>query len=135
MLIIIRTVWHIHVPCVPDYPSFWHVSKYNTPTLIFPCRRGQGSWGIVRRILREEGFLGLFRGQTSTWVREVPGYFFFFGGYHASKKLLIPDQENSESSKYRQDSWWSTQAESVYVCIWLALVVLIVVDISCWISS
>lgn len=44
-------------------------------------------------ILREEGVLGFFRGLTSTWAREVPGYFFFFGGYNASLRLLSPPGE------------------------------------------
>ena len=36
---------------------------------------------------------GMFRGLTSTWAREVPGYFFFFGGYNGSLKLLSPAGE------------------------------------------
>ena len=44
----------------------------------------------MKQIIRQEGALGLFRGLTSTWAREVPGYFFFFGGYDASRKLLTP---------------------------------------------
>lgn len=43
---------------------------------------------MVRSILRTEGPLGLFQGMTSTWLREVPGYFFFFGGYEISRTLL-----------------------------------------------
>ena len=57
-----------------------------------------GSWSIVRRIVRQEGFFGLFRGLTSTWVREVPGYFFFFGSYHASRRLLLPEEESFSSA-------------------------------------
>lgn len=48
------------------------------------------TWSVVKQIIRQEGTLGLFRGLTSTWAREVPGYFFFFGGYDASRKLLTP---------------------------------------------
>ena len=65
---------------------------------IDPPRTGPGPWGIVRRIVKQEGFFGLFRGLTSTWVREVPGYFFFFGSYNASRRLLIPEEENLDSS-------------------------------------
>lgn len=45
---------------------------------------------VTMQIIREDGFLGLFRGMTSTLVREVPGYFFFFGGYELSRYLLTP---------------------------------------------
>lgn len=41
-------------------------------------------------IIRQEGFLGLFRGMTSTWAREIPGYFFFFGGYEFSRYMMTP---------------------------------------------
>lgn len=34
--------------------------------------------------------MGLFRGMTSTWAREVPGYFFFFGGYEFSRYMMTP---------------------------------------------
>lgn len=44
-------------------------------------------------ILKEEGVPGLFRGLTSTWAREVPGYFFFFGGYSGSLMLLTPKEK------------------------------------------
>lgn len=40
--------------------------------------------------MKEEGPAGFFRGLTSTWAREVPGYFFFFAGYNFSRKLLTP---------------------------------------------
>lgn len=45
---------------------------------------------VTMQILREDGFLGLFRGFTPTLAREVPGYFFFFGGYEGCKYLLTP---------------------------------------------
>ena len=45
---------------------------------------------VTAQILREDGFLGLFRGFTPTLAREVPGYFFFFGGYEGCKYLLTP---------------------------------------------
>lgn len=41
-------------------------------------------------IVKQEGLLGLFRGMTSTWAREVPGYFFFFGGYEFSRYMMTP---------------------------------------------
>ena len=53
-------------------------------------------WSIARHILQEEGVRGMFRGLTSTWAREVPGYFFFFGGYSASRRLLTPSGGHHE---------------------------------------
>lgn len=45
---------------------------------------------VTMQIVREDGFLGLFRGMVPTLVREVPGYFFFFGGYELSRYFLTP---------------------------------------------
>nr|XP_060612507.1 mitochondrial ornithine transporter 1-like [Anolis sagrei ordinatus] len=47
------------------------------------------TWAVVKTILRSEGPLGFFQGLTSTWLREVPGYFFFFGGYEVSRSLFL----------------------------------------------
>ncbi|XP_048851085.1 mitochondrial ornithine transporter 1-like isoform X1 [Brienomyrus brachyistius] len=47
------------------------------------------SWSIVKSILKKEGLPGLFQGMTSTWLREVPGYFFFFGGYEVSRTIFV----------------------------------------------
>ncbi|XP_023697487.1 mitochondrial ornithine transporter 1-like isoform X2 [Paramormyrops kingsleyae] len=47
------------------------------------------SWSIVKNILKKEGLPGLFQGMTSTWLREVPGYFFFFGGYEVSRTIFV----------------------------------------------
>ncbi|MBN3318551.1 ORNT1 protein, partial [Atractosteus spatula] len=46
------------------------------------------AWSIVRDIMKTEGPQGLFQGLTSTWLREVPGYFFFFGGYEISRTFF-----------------------------------------------
>lgn len=40
--------------------------------------------------MREEGFKGFFHGLSSTFAREMPGYFFFFGGYELSRYFLTP---------------------------------------------
>ncbi|XP_056395261.1 mitochondrial ornithine transporter 1-like isoform X4 [Hyla sarda] len=45
-------------------------------------------WSIVCDILKTEGVCGLYRGLSSTWLREIPGYFFFFGGYELSSRIL-----------------------------------------------
>ncbi|XP_077983850.1 mitochondrial ornithine transporter 1-like [Glandiceps talaboti] len=47
-------------------------------------------WTVTRTILQQDGALGMFQGLTSTWAREMPGYFFFFGGYELSRTLLTP---------------------------------------------
>lgn len=62
----------------------------------------RSTMNVARQIIREEGATGLFRGLTSTWAREVPGYFFFFGGYNASRRLLTPPgRSSSELSAWR----------------------------------
>lgn len=43
---------------------------------------------LTKQILKTEGVPGLFRGLTSTFAREMPGYFFFFGGYEGCRELL-----------------------------------------------
>uniref|UniRef100_A0A674CJ77 Mitochondrial ornithine transporter 1-like n=1 Tax=Salmo trutta TaxID=8032 RepID=A0A674CJ77_SALTR len=50
------------------------------------------TWSVVRDILKTDGPQGLFQGMTSTWLREVPGYFLFFGGYEICRSLFTkPD--------------------------------------------
>lgn len=52
---------------------------------------------LTRQILRSEGIPGMFRGLTSTFAREMPGYFFFFGGYEATRDLLAnPGQSKDD---------------------------------------
>ncbi|XP_031607103.1 solute carrier family 25 member 15a isoform X1 [Oreochromis aureus] len=45
--------------------------------------RGQKStvWTVVKTVLKTDGPLGFYQGLTSTFVRELPGYFCFFGAY------------------------------------------------------
>lgn len=49
-----------------------------------------GPFGLTKEILRNEGIPGMYKGLTSTFMREMPGYFFFFGGYEISRALLTP---------------------------------------------
>jgi len=49
-----------------------------------------GPWRVVKDMVRHEGPLSLYKGLTSTWAREFPGYFFFFYGYEMTKNLLTP---------------------------------------------
>ncbi|KAL9695609.1 hypothetical protein quinque_014894 [Culex quinquefasciatus] len=54
-------------------------------------------YALTKQILRAEGIPGMFRGLTSTFAREMPGYFFFFGGYEATRELLAkPGQPKDE---------------------------------------
>ncbi|XP_041947066.1 mitochondrial ornithine transporter 1-like [Alosa sapidissima] len=46
------------------------------------------AYAVMKSILKQEGPMGLFEGMTSTWLREVPGYFFFFGGYEICRSFL-----------------------------------------------
>jgi solute carrier family 25 ornithine transporter 2/15 len=43
---------------------------------------------VTRDIIRTEGIRGLFRGLTTTLVRECPGYGFFFGSYELTRSIL-----------------------------------------------
>lgn len=55
-----------------------------------------GPFGLTKEILRNEGIPGIYKGLTSTFVREMPGYFFFFGGYEISRYLLTPVGKKKE---------------------------------------
>jgi solute carrier family 25 ornithine transporter 2/15 len=54
------------------------------------------SFGLTKEILRNDGFKGMFRGLSSTMMREMPGYFFFFGSYELSKNLLRSSQDEED---------------------------------------
>jgi solute carrier family 25 ornithine transporter 2/15 len=43
---------------------------------------------MTRNIIRTEGIQGLFRGLTTTLIRECPGYGCFFGGYELTRSIL-----------------------------------------------
>uniref|UniRef100_A0A182KFJ4 Mitochondrial ornithine transporter n=1 Tax=Anopheles christyi TaxID=43041 RepID=A0A182KFJ4_9DIPT len=60
------------------------------------------SYALVSQILRTEGIPGMFRGLTSTFAREMPGYFFFFGGYEQTREFLArPGQSKDEIGPLR----------------------------------
>lgn len=46
--------------------------------------------GVVRTMIAEKGITSLFEGLTSTWAREMPGYFAFFYAYEISRTLMTP---------------------------------------------
>jgi len=86
--------------------AFWS-SLVLCPTELVKCRlqamRESGSLegrvgpgALTRRILREDGLPGLFRGLTATFTREMPGYFFFFLAYEATRQLLTPPGKSKD---------------------------------------
>ncbi|XP_066435882.1 mitochondrial ornithine transporter 1-like [Eleutherodactylus coqui] len=73
-------------------------------------------WSIVCDILKAEGVRGLFCGLSSTWLREIPGYFFFFGGYELSKSML------NQSSRDQPGALVITVSGGVGgACFWIAV--------------
>jgi len=60
------------------------------PSSSQPSVANVGPWSLCKQIFKDEGFKGFFHGLTSTFAREMPGYFFFFGGYEVSRYLLTP---------------------------------------------
>ncbi|CAM5141316.1 unnamed protein product [Eretmochelys imbricata] len=77
------------------------------------------TWATVKNIFQSEGLLGFFQGLTSTWLREVPGYFFFFGGYEVSRSFF------TQAGQCKED-WVSSLPLTVSggmggPCFWLAV--------------
>eukprot|EP00301_Raphidiophrys_heterophryoidea_P024967 c8260_g1_i1.p1 GENE.c8260_g1_i1~~c8260_g1_i1.p1 ORF type:complete len:300 (-),score=90.16 c8260_g1_i1:516-1415(-) len=78
------------------------VSFVLTPVELIKCRlQVQVSTGevkraysspldVIRRTLREEGVVGLYRGHAGTLMREVPGNFAWFGVYETACGVLKP---------------------------------------------
>jgi len=55
---------------------------------------------ITKTILRTEGTRGLYRGLTTTFARECPGYGLFFGGYELTRSLLTkPNEKKTDIGK------------------------------------
>ena len=55
-------------------------------------RRYKGPVDVIKKTLREEGFAkGLYRGNTATLLREVPGNFMWYGTYEGICKLMAPE--------------------------------------------
>uniref|UniRef100_A0A182RMX5 Mitochondrial ornithine transporter n=1 Tax=Anopheles funestus TaxID=62324 RepID=A0A182RMX5_ANOFN len=60
------------------------------------------SYALASQILRTEGIAGMFRGLTSTFAREMPGYFFFFGGYEHTREFFTrPGQSKDDIGPLR----------------------------------
>ena len=67
-----------------------HYSMFAVVLLILLCIFYRGPWRVARDMVRHEGPLSLYKGLTSTWAREFPGYFFFFYGYEMTRNALTP---------------------------------------------
>lgn len=52
-----------------------------------------GPLGAARAIMRSDGFRGLYRGLTYTWMRDVPAYGVNFYAYEACRRALLKDGE------------------------------------------
>nr|CAB3266169.1 mitochondrial ornithine transporter 1 [Phallusia mammillata] len=53
-------------------------------------KKSIGPWGVLKQMIKTEGLLSPFQGLTSTWAREMPGYFLFFYGYEWTRSLMTP---------------------------------------------
>lgn len=76
--------------------------------MILPFLRAfNRAWNVIHQIYKEEGWRGYFRGLTSTWAREVPGYYCFFLTYEAARKWLAKPGEQSAESLGELHVKWS----------------------------
>ncbi|OLL21887.1 Solute carrier family 25 member 45 [Neolecta irregularis DAH-3] len=64
----------------------------STPTELLKCRvqieKGENTWKVLDRTLRQDGLGGLYRGGLVTVLRDTIGYGFYFWGYEISKHYL-----------------------------------------------
>ncbi|KAF7995134.1 hypothetical protein HCN44_004606 [Aphidius gifuensis] len=61
-----------------------------------------GPWALTKDIIKTNGVVGLFRGLSSTIVREMPGYFFFFGAYEGTRELLANPGQNRDDISWQK---------------------------------
>ncbi|XP_062242136.1 solute carrier family 25 member 15a [Platichthys flesus] len=45
-------------------------------------------WTVMKTVMRNNGPLGFYQGLSSTFVREIPGYFCFFGAYELCRSTF-----------------------------------------------
>nr|XP_002132089.1 mitochondrial ornithine transporter 1 [Ciona intestinalis] len=55
-----------------------------------------GPWGVLRSMIKTNGILSPFQGLTSTWLREMPGYFLFFYGYEFTRGVLASKGQSKD---------------------------------------
>ncbi|KAJ7531651.1 hypothetical protein O6H91_14G052400 [Diphasiastrum complanatum] len=67
-----------------------------TTTTVVPIKYN-GPIDVARHVLRSEGgVLGLFKGLTPTFLREVPGNAAMFGAYEATKQAIAGGRDTSQ---------------------------------------
>ncbi|XP_071950438.1 mitochondrial ornithine transporter 1-like [Antedon mediterranea] len=49
-----------------------------------------GPWQVTKNLIKADGIGGLFQGLTSTWLREMPGFFILFGVYEFCRQRIAP---------------------------------------------
>lgn len=62
----------------------------------------KGSLDCFYKVLRNHGVSGLYRGYTSTLLRDVQGYAWFFAGYEATTYMLAGPEHKKSDLKYWQ---------------------------------
>jgi solute carrier family 25 (mitochondrial ornithine transporter) member 2/15 len=80
-------------PTLKDGEKFQRITPFQLTRQIFKQQGKEFNnfvWRIVffKSLCSFSGVSGFYRGLTSTFAREMPGYFFFFGGYEASRGFL-----------------------------------------------
>ncbi|KAG9243854.1 solute carrier family 25 member 45 [Calycina marina] len=84
----------------------------STPVELVKCQAqlvpGTTSWGIAKRIARNEGLKGLYRGGVVTAWRDSIGYGFYFWSYELSSRYV--------QSKMKDDRGNTSEAMKVLLC-------------------
>ncbi|CAF2992448.1 unnamed protein product [Rotaria socialis] len=92
-----------------------HMNPLNNESSIF---KKISPVGITRDIVREEGIRGLFRGLTTTLLRECPGYGCFFGGYELTRKVLAHENQKKGDIGFVK-TWLSGGMAGI--CFWIIM--------------
>ena len=81
-----------------------------TPSELIKCRLqilsspSQNSnkhiYDMIFKILKEENFKGLYKGNVATILREIPAYAFQFGGYSYAKKFFAKSENKKVEELY-----------------------------------
>ena len=56
----------------------------------------RGPFGIVAKIVREEGVCGLYRGMKVTLLRDFPAFGLYFGVYYSLMKYMTPEGKTGD---------------------------------------
>ncbi len=61
-----------------------------------------GSWDCLRRVVRRHGLLGLYRGYSTTLLRDVQGYGWFFLAYEATVHAMLQPGQSRDQLSFNQ---------------------------------